>query len=110
MDRVRRDWRRLGTGGQVAAVTAAVLVGGGALAGIVSDPEGREFVLDQLNGRVLPVPGITGLGMELNTSGDNIMVGMHFDVGAVLPEWMGFSPSSPPAIGGPPTPEALPWE
>ena len=110
MDRVRSDWRRLGTGGQVAAITAAVLVGGSAIAGIVSDPEGREFVLDQLNGRVLPVPGITGLGLELNTSEDNIMVGMHYDVGAVLPEWTGFGASSPSAIGGPPTPEALPWE
>jgi hypothetical protein len=104
VDQVRRDWGRLSTGEQVAAVTAAVLVGGGALAGAISHPEGREFVLDQLNGRVIPVPGVTGLSVELNTAGENLTVGMHLDVGALLPEWMGFGPGSPSAIGAPPRP------
>jgi hypothetical protein len=104
VDQLRHDWGRLSTGERVAAVTAAVLVGGGALAGAMTNPEGREFVLGQLNGRVLPVPGVTGLSVELNTAGENLMVGLHLDVGSLLPEWMGFGPSSPSAIGAPPSP------
>jgi hypothetical protein len=104
VDQVRRDWGRLSTGERIAAVTAAVLVGGGALAGAATHPEGREFLLDQLNGRVIPVPGVTGLSVELNTAGENLMVGLHLDVGSLLPEWMGFGPSSPSAIGAPPGP------
>jgi hypothetical protein len=103
VDQVRRDWGRLSTGERVAAVTAAVVVGGGALAGAAAHPEGREFLLDQLNGRVIPVPGVTGLSVELNTAGENLMVGMHLDVGSLLPEWMGFGSSSPSAIGAPPS-------
>jgi hypothetical protein len=103
VDQLRHDWGRLSTGERVAAVTAAVLVGGGALAGAMTNPEGREFVLGQLNGRVLPVPGVTGLSVELNTAGENLMVGLHLDVGSLLPEWMGFGPSSPSAIGAPPS-------
>lgn len=108
LDRVEHDWRRLSTGEQIAAVSVAVLIGGGALAGAISDPSARRFMLDQLNGRVLPVPGVTGLSVELNTERDNLMLGLHLDVGALLPESWGFGPSSPTAIGGPPSPVSGP--
>jgi hypothetical protein len=104
LGQVRRDWNRLSTGEQIATVSAGVVIGGGALAGAMSDPSARRFMLDQLNGRVLPVPGVTGLSVELNTERDNLMLGLHLDVGAFLPESWGFGPSSPSAIGGPPSP------
>jgi len=107
-DQVRRDWGRLSTGERVAAISAAVVIGGGAIAGVVQDPTARRFVLDQLNGRTFPVPGVTGLSLELNTSATNVTVGMHLDVGALLPSWMGFGPSSPSALGGPPSPQPYP--
>jgi hypothetical protein len=48
------------------------------------------------------VPGVGGLGVELNTQGDNVMVGLHLDIGRYLPESLGFGAGSPSAIGGPP--------
>jgi len=104
VDRVRRDWGRLSTGERALTIAVSTLVAGGALAGAAADPEARAFLLDQLNGRVIPVPGVTGLGVELNTQRNGIMVGLHLDIGALLPAWMGFGPSSPSAIGGPPSP------
>ena len=103
-DRVSRDWGRLGTGERAIFVSTAVLIGAGALAGVASDPESRRFALDQLNGRVLPVPGIDGFHVELNTAGGGVMVGLHLDVGRLLPPSLGFGPGSPEAIGGPPQP------
>ena len=102
VERVQRDWRNLGTGGQVAVVSSLAVIGGGALAGAMTDPDAREFGLSQLNGRVIPVPGVGGLGVELNTKGDNIMVGLHLDIGRYLPESLGFGPGSASAIGAPP--------
>ncbi len=102
LDRVRRDWRNLGTGGQAVVVTSLALIGGGALTGAMTDPAARNFALSQLNGRVIPVPGVGGLGVELNTEGDNVMVGLHLDIGRYLPESLGFGPGSASAIGPPP--------
>lgn len=102
VDRVRRDWRDLGTGGQATVITSLAVIGGGALAGVMTDPDARNLALSQLNGRVIPVPGIGGLGVELNTEGNNVMVGLHLDIGRYLPESLGFGPSSPSAIGAPP--------
>ncbi len=102
LDRVRTDFASLSKGGKVATVSALAVIAGGSLAGAMTDPQARRFALDQLNGRVLPVPGLQGLGVELNTQGGNIMVGLHLDVGRILPASLGFGPSSPEAIGGPP--------
>lgn len=102
LDQVKHGWHRMSTGEQIATVSAVVLVGGGALAGTLSNPTTRNFMLNQLNGRVLPVPGVSGLRVELNTERDNLMLGLHLDVGSLLPESWGFGPSSPRPIGGPP--------
>ncbi len=104
-DRIQQDWRRLSTGGQIGVVSTTALIGVGALAGVLSDPTARRFALDQLNGRMLPVPGLKWLRLEINTGGDNLMLGMHVDVGRLLPPSLGFGSSSPTAIGGPPQPE-----
>ncbi len=100
--RLHRDWGRLGTGEKVLVVATATLIAGGGLGGLLSSTEGRNLALEQLNGRILPVPGVRGLTMEVNTKGRNVMVGMHLDVGALLPESWGFGPSAPTPIGGPP--------
>jgi hypothetical protein len=82
-----------------AAITSVAVVGAGALA---FSPDLRDMALSELNGRVLPVPGLDGLGVELNTEGDNIMVGFHLDVGSLLPGSLGFGPSEATPIGAPP--------
>ncbi|MEH2096809.1 hypothetical protein [Nostoc sp.] len=104
-DRFQQDWRRLSTGGQIGVVSATALIGVGALAGVLSDPNARRLALDQLNGQTLPVPGLKWFRLEINTAGDNLMLGMHVDVGRLLPPSLGFGSSSPSAIGGPPQPQ-----
>lgn len=104
-DRIQRDWSRLSTGAQIGVISTTALIAGGALVGVISDPSARRFALDQLNGKTLPVPGLNWLHLEINTGGDNLMLGMHVDVGRLLPPSLGFGPSSPRAIGAPPQPE-----
>jgi hypothetical protein len=104
-EQMMRDWRRLSTGEQVGAVSSAVAIGAGVLAGILSDPNTREMALSQLNGRVLPVPGLNWLSLEINTGGNNLMLGGHVDIGSLLPPSLGFGPSSAQPIGGPPAPQ-----
>jgi hypothetical protein len=102
IDRVRTDWGRMQTGERAALVTVGAVIGMGALTGVASDPGARQILLDQLNGKMLPVPGVDWLHVEIGTKPDNLMVGLHVDVGALLPSSLGFGPSSPSAIGGPP--------
>jgi hypothetical protein len=63
------------------------------------------MALSQLNGRVLPVPGLNWLSLEINTGGNNLMLGGHVDIGSLLPPSLGFGPSSAQPIGGPPAPQ-----
>jgi hypothetical protein len=106
-DHVLGLWGRASTGERIGMVSATALVGGAALASILAMPEARDRVLPMLNGRVIPVPGVTGLGVEVNFGEDSLMIGAHLDVGALLPSWMGFGSSSPSAIGGPPQPQTF---
>ncbi|MDF5707283.1 MAG: DUF4157 domain-containing protein [Nostoc sp. S4] len=109
-NRITQDWSRLNAGEQVAVVSTTVLIGAGALTGVFSNPETRRFALDKLNGQVLPVPGVNWLHLELNTGGNNLMLGMHLDIGQLLPSGLGFGASSPNAIGSPPQPQPLPGQ
>lgn len=102
LGQVKRDWRALSLGDKVVTVSSLAMIGGGALAGVVSDPQARSFVFSQLDGKVIPVPGVEGLGVEFNTKGKNLMVGIHLDVGRILPKELGFGPGSASAIGAPP--------
>ncbi|KAF5434155.1 protein of unknown function (DUF4157), partial [Candidatus Methanophagaceae archaeon] len=105
LDRAERDWGRLSMGERIATITATVVIGGGALAGVLSHPETRQLAIDLLNGRTFPVPGVEGLQFEVGIRGNDWTVGFHLDVGALLPASLGFGPSSPSAFGPPPIPE-----
>ncbi len=100
-DRAESDWRHLNRGEKVGVVSAFTVIGGGALAGIISDPEARRLSLGLLDGKVLPVPKLDWLNLEINTKGNNLMLGLHLDVGQLLPSVLGFRASSPKAIGVP---------
>jgi hypothetical protein len=54
-ERLRRDWRRLSTGERAAVITMSVVIAGGAVAGVASNPATREAVLGQLDGRDIPM-------------------------------------------------------
>jgi hypothetical protein len=107
-DRIMQDWQRLKTGEKILGVSSVIAVAGGALAGVIANPAARKLALDQLNGKVLPVPKLDWLHLEINTGGDNLMLGLHVDVGQLLPTSWGFKASSPDAIGGVPEPEPFP--
>jgi hypothetical protein len=100
--KVISDWGKLKPGEKAAVVTTVVSIGIGALGGVASDPAARSLMLSQLNGKVLPVPKVPWLSVEVNTGEGNMMFGLHVDVGQLLPPSLGFGPGSPTAFEGPP--------
>jgi|GEM_PF-1466727 len=104
-DQLLRDWHRLRTGEQIATVSVATAIVVPALIAALANPQTRSLLLGQINGRILPVPGVPWLHAEVNLGADNLMFGLHADVGRLLPQGWGFGPNDPTAIGGPPTPE-----
>lgn len=98
MDRVKDEALRafrLAPPGQVrlaivSGITFSLLAVGGAAA----TPGGREL-LGRLSGTRLPVPGVSWLGVEFNSQGPNHILGLHVDVGALLPKSLGFGPAGP---------------
>ena len=63
--RAQRDWNRLSTGQQIALVTQGALIAGGALAGAMSNPESRAFLLNLIIDQDIPVPGVDGLQFRI---------------------------------------------
>lgn len=97
-------WNRASTGEQVGFVSSSVIVGGAILAPLLGFEEPRNFVLPLLNDVVLPVPGLSGYGLEFNFGERSVMVGVHVDVGRLLHSFLDFDAASFSPIGGPPGP------
>ena len=83
-DQARHAWRDLPTGGKVVLLTQTALIGGGALAGILSNPEARQFAFRQLQGTNIPMPGIPGLTFQLNLAGPERSVILNLNVGEMF--------------------------
>lgn len=66
---LRRDWSRLSTGEQALVISQGVIIAGGALAGISTDPEAREFLFNLIIDRDIPVPGVNGLTFRIQRRG-----------------------------------------
>ena len=103
--RAKSQWDKLSTGGAVAVVTGSVVVGGGAIAGVLSNPDARKWITATLNDKIIPVPKVPGLAVQLNLSGENVIVGLHLDVGKILPAALGFGPASATTPLGTPFPQ-----
>jgi hypothetical protein len=102
--KAKSEFGHLSTGGTVAVVSGAVTVGGGALTALLSNSDVRSWITATLNDKIIPVPKVPGLGVQLNLSGENIIVGLHLDVGQLLPAALGFGPASYTApLGAPPS-------
>lgn len=73
--RAQRDWDRLSTGGRVALISQAGIIAGGALAGAMSNRDSREFLLNMIMNRDIPVPGVDGLQFRLVERGGRASYG-----------------------------------
>jgi hypothetical protein len=89
-ERVQRDWGHLSTGEKALVVTSGVVIAGTALGGAMSKDDSRNFVLQQIGGRDLPVPGVDGLSVQFQTDPKNVGVTFTLDVGKHLPASWGF--------------------
>ncbi len=89
-DRLRLDWGRLSGGERALVITQSALITGGALAGVLSSPEGREFSLGLIQNRDLPIPGVPGLTFQFNATGPNQLIRFDLNLGALLPSSFGF--------------------
>jgi hypothetical protein len=104
-DRAKIGFQRLSTGRQVAVVSSSIVVGAGALTALLAHPASRDWLTATLNDKIIPVGVVPGLGVQLNLSGPSITVGLHLDVGKILPASMGFGPASQSTpLGAPPSP------
>ncbi len=76
----RHDWQQLSTGEKVLTVSAGALLAGGTLAGILSNDSSRQFALQQIQGRNLPVPLVPGLSVRIDPIGPNRSVMFMLDL------------------------------
>lgn len=53
--------------------------------GAFSNPGARSFLLDKLNGAVIPLPGANWLGLETHIDAEYLFFGAHLGVGRLLP-------------------------
>lgn len=61
----QRGWNRATPGERALVVTQAIVMGGGALTGVLSHGPTRARVLDFVSGMDIPVPGLQGLSVQL---------------------------------------------
>ena len=62
---LRRGWNRSSRGERALVVTHTILLGGGVLAGVMTNDPARTGVLNFIDGRDIPVPGVSGLSVQL---------------------------------------------
>lgn len=84
LERARSDWSRLSTGERIILVSQGVLIGGGALAAVLSNDETRSMVLDQLQGTDIPVPFVPGLSFQFNATGPDQRILFNLDLGRLI--------------------------
>lgn len=104
---LKQGWSGFSTVERVGVVSFGI--GTVSLAGIgaFSNPGARSFLLDKLNGAVIPLPGASWLGLETHIDAEYLFFGAHLDVGRLLPEAMGFGPAEFNSITDP-KPEHFP--
>ncbi len=79
----RHDWQQLSTGEKVLVVSTGAVIAGSALAGILSNDSSRQFALQQIQGRNIPVPLIHGLSVRIDPLGPNRSVMFMLDLSSL---------------------------
>jgi hypothetical protein len=90
MERLRHDWSQLRAGEKAAVLTVTGVIAGTALGGALADPGMRDLLLEQISGRDLPIPGLSGLTMQVNRQRSGVEVMLTLDVGRLFPSSFGF--------------------
>jgi hypothetical protein len=104
-DDALRAFRAAPPGERAFAIVSVLTFSGLAVGGALATPGGRDM-LGRLSGNVLPVPGVDWLHLEFNSEGDNHVLGVHVDVGGLLPPSWGFGSAGPGQGPAPMTPSA----
>jgi hypothetical protein len=95
LDNLKYDvWDRLDAGDKTALLTTSITFGAGALGGFLATPGGRE-ILGRLSGVELPVPTVSWLSFEFSSRNDVVGLGVHVDLGELLPARFGFGAAGP---------------
>ncbi|MBA3746249.1 MAG: hypothetical protein H0W96_01990 [Solirubrobacterales bacterium] len=93
-------WGKLSSGDKTTLATTSITFGVAALGGVLATPGGRAM-LGQLSGVALPVPAVPWLKLEFSSRSDLIGLGVHVDVGQLLPKSLGFGAAGPKDSGPP---------
>ncbi len=88
--RIRQNWHRLSTTERVLLISQSVLITSTALAGILSNSRSRQFALDLIQNRDIPIPGVSGLSFQFNLTGPERRIIFKLNLGALLPDELGF--------------------
>ena len=82
---LKRDWKRLSTGGKAALITQTFVMGAGSLSAVLASKQDRKELYELLRDREipLPVPGVPGLKLQLKTGKEHRGV-VTFDIAEFL--------------------------
>lgn len=83
-DKLRRDWKKLSKGEKAGVVSTAVVIAGGALAGVLSQDKTRQGALEFVQGKSIPVPGVDGLSFSVSPVGKDKKFMVNFDLAAFI--------------------------
>jgi hypothetical protein len=99
-------WEGSSTPERMGIVSGSVVLGTSILAPLLAFDASRNTLLPLLNGRVIPLPGLPGSGVEFRFGEHDVMFGLHLDLGRYLPTVLGFGAGEAVPLGGPPGAEA----
>lgn len=107
---VRLNYDSLSTGAKFGVISTSAIIAGGAVGALLGNNDTRHLIGDTLNDQLIPVYKVPGLSVQLNLTGPAIIMGLHLDVGSILPSSLGFGPASESTpLGAPPRPYRYPF-
>jgi hypothetical protein len=91
-EKAKQEVKSLAPGEKAAVVTASLVIGGGAVTAAMLRPDSRGFLLEQVSGKKVDIPGVSGLSAKIDFGKDGAPTGgmLYFNVGSVLPPSWGF--------------------
>jgi hypothetical protein len=93
-EKAETEIRSLQPGERAAVVSAAIVIAAPAVTAAMMRPDSRSFMLDQVSGKKVSIPGLTGVSAQVDFKDGRPTGGMvHVDVGRFLPPQLGFGPA-----------------